>query len=251
MPRFSHLPLRALATGLCFSAQLHSACAQASFSIGPRVGVNIANAKFDYHGTLPYTFATESVTRLETGVMANIGYRHLSWQPALLYAQKGAVLVGTQQPPAVGSSRPARAQLTQRLNYLTLPVNVVYTQKANGEGWQVFGGGYMGLLLGGKRAVHDQYEYATGTSFYDSEQPIRPGTEAVEANTFYAQRWDAGLQAGMGYRYRDALLQVTYSVGLTNAEVLNALQEPQTYYNRTVQAAFAYLLPMGKKTNNK
>lgn len=245
MPRFAH-SLCALATGLCFGTSLPSARAQARFSIGPRAGVTVTTARFNYNGTLPYTFTTEPVTRLETGVVANIGYRHLLWQPALLYAQKGSILVGTQPPLTIGSSRPARAQLTQRLNYLTLPVNVGYTQKANGEGWQGFGGGYVGLLLGGKRAVHDQYESATGTSFYDSEQPIQPGTEAVEANTFYAQRWDAGLQAGVGYRYQAALLQVAYSVGLANAEVLNSLQEPQTYYNRTIQAVFAYLLPVGK-----
>ncbi|AWM34106.1 outer membrane beta-barrel protein [Hymenobacter nivis] len=247
MPRFSRFPLCALATGLCFGTHLHSARAQARISLGPRVGVNVASAKFNYSGTVPYTFTTESVTRLETGVVANINYRHFSWQPALLYAQKGFVLTGTKKPSIVGSSRPARAELTRRLNYLTLPVNVAYTQKASGEGWQVFGGGYVGLLLGGKRTVHNQYEYATGTYFYDSEQPIRPGAEAVEADAFYAQRWDAGLQAGVGYRCGAALLQVTYSAGLTNADVLSALQEPQSYYNRTVQAAFAYLLPVGKQ----
>jgi hypothetical protein len=231
----------------CVGGSVH---AQTTFSWGPQVGLNVTTATYRHHDVSSYDLSTAPLARLEAGLVATLGAGHLLLQPALLYSQKGFVLKGTLLPTTSPSSRPIAAQVTSQLNYLTLPLNFVYAQKADGEGLRVFGGGYVGLLLGGKRKVRD--EYATTNSFariYESESPIKPGNNSASVTDFYAKRLDAGLQAGLGYQHRSALVQLTYSVGLTNPAVtyppLPSESSP-SYHNRALALSLAYLLPPPK-----
>jgi hypothetical protein len=220
--------------------------AQTTFSLGPQIGLNITTATYSHNNASFYDFSTAPLPGLEAGLLATIGFGHFLLQPALLYSQKGFILKGTLLPTTSPSSRPIAAQVTSQLNYLTLPLNFVYTQKADGEGLRVFGGGYVGLLLGGKRKVHD--EYANTNSFariYESESPIKPGNNSASVTDFYAKRLDAGLQAGLGYQHRSALVQLTYSVGLTNPAVTYPGLPPEespSYHNRALAISLAYLL---------
>lgn len=228
--------------------------AQTTFILGPQVGLNVTTATYHQNDApLYYDTSIASLTRFEAGLLATIGYGHFLLQPALLYSQKGFVLNGTLLPTPFPSSRPITAQLTSELNYLTLPLNFVYAQKATGEGFRVFGGGYVALLVSGKRKVHDEYTgNSTFASFYDSELPIKPGSNSESTTDFYAKRLDAGLQAGVGYQYQSALVQVTYSMGLTSPSVPYAGQAPAqtpSYYNRSLAISLTCLLHPTEATN--
>jgi hypothetical protein len=223
-----------------------SAQAQTTFSLGPQVGLNVTTATYSHNAVSPYDLHTAPLSRLEVGLVATMGAGHFLLQPALLYSQKGFVLKGTLLPTASPTSRPIAAQVTSQLNYLTLPLNFVYAQKANGEGFRLFGGGYVGLLLGGKRKVRDEYANTNSfASIYESESPIKPGNNSASSTDFYAKRLDAGLQVGLGYQYQSALVQLTYSAGLTNPAVtyppLPSENSP-SYYNRALTISLAYLL---------
>jgi hypothetical protein len=81
--------------GLTSSAQ-----AQVKFSIGPKVGLNMASAsyraddRFATHSAL--TGSTGYQPGLEAGIMTSLGWGHWQVQPAVLYSQKGFHLQGTE-----------------------------------------------------------------------------------------------------------------------------------------------------------
>jgi hypothetical protein len=253
-----HAALRGSWQKLFFSLGLSSGVgalhAQTTLSFGPQVGLNVTTATYSHNAESFYAYRTQPLARLEAGLLATIGYGHFLLQPALLYAQKGFVLKGTLLPTASLSSRPIAAQVTSQLNYLTLPLNFVYAQKTTGDGLRVFGGGYIGLLLGGKRKVRDEYMGTNSfASLYEGESPIKPGSTSTSPGDFYAKRLDAGLQAGVGYQYQSALVQVAYSVGLTNPSVTYPVlpaENTPSYHNRVLTVSLAYLLQPTKATKH-
>jgi hypothetical protein len=221
------------------------ACAQASFSVGPRVGLNIST----YHFSEPSpVFRQEYRPGLEAGLMGSLGFGHLALQPVLLYSQKGFtqyttvdVRTGTNLP--VGSGE---LEYRTRLHYVTLPLNIAYTQQANGQGFQLFAGPYLGLLLRGK------YEITTtvaGNSFTDSGKIIPVNNDAPDFGS-YAHRLDAGLQGGVGYRFQALLLQANYSLGLRDVvarySYYGGTASGSAYYNRAFQVALTYLMSPAK-----
>jgi hypothetical protein len=222
-----------------------AAQAQASFSIGPRLGLNVST----YH----FSSATPAdrqryQTGFEAGVLASVGFGHLALQPALLYTQKGNtqyttvdVRTGTNIPVGIGEFKN-----TYRLNYLTLPVNIAYTQHPDGQGFQVFAGPYLGLLLSGR---YENTIDVAGTPTTDSGKITPIANDAPDLDA-YARRLDAGLQAGLGYRYQGLLLQFDYSLGLRDIGARYyyngvAISNP-AYYNRAFLASLAYLFGSGQ-----
>jgi hypothetical protein len=222
-----------------------SAHAQASFSIGPRLGLNAST----YH----FSAATPADRQryragFEAGLLASVGFGHFAVQPALLYTQKGNtqyttvdVRTGTNIPAGTGELKNS-----YRLNYLTLPVNVAYVQHPDGQGFQVFAGPYVALLLSGR---YENEVAVSGKSTTDSGK-ITPVANDAPGPDAYARRLDAGLQAGLGYRYQHLLLQFDYSLGLRDIGARYyyngvAISNP-AYYNRAFQASLAYLLGSGE-----
>lgn len=218
-----------------------AAQAQGRFSIGPRLGLNVST----YHFT--ESTPAQSVKYrpgVEAGLMANIGLGgHLAVQPSLLYSQKGFtestsvdVRTGTNLP--VGSGE---LEYRNRLNYLSLPINMAYSQRADGQGFQVFAGPYVGLLLSGK---YESTIKVAGNSTTEGGKITPVSGDAPEYGAF-AHRFDAGLQGGIGYRYSALLLQLDYSLGLREVPARYAYSN-STYYNRTFQLALSYLVGPNK-----
>jgi hypothetical protein len=129
-----------------------------------------------------------------------------------------------------------------RTDYLTLPLQLGYTQRADGQGMQVFAGPYAGLILGGHYTRAATYSggnsstysggvVAEGKGNSSSDQPIR--------------RWDAGFQAGVGYRHQQWLAQLDYSQGLLNADAerngTSSFYGSSAYHNHVLQFSLAYL----------
>ncbi|MBO2007625.1 porin family protein [Hymenobacter negativus] len=215
-----------------------SAQAQVSFSIGPRLGLNVSTYHFSESNS---AFRLKYRAGFEAGVMSSVGFGHWALQPALLYSQKGfmeSVSVDIRNSNNIPISS-GEFQYSNRLHYLTLPVNVAYTQHADGQGFQVFAGPYLGLLLGGR------YESTiVGTSATDSGKITPVANDAPDFGNF-ARRFDVGLQAGVGYRYQALLLQLNYSMGLRDiAARFDFYGGPfgnRAYYNRAFQASLSYL----------
>jgi hypothetical protein len=224
-----------------------AAQAQVTFSIGPKVGYSLSTASF-HVSDYPDYFSTFSSYRsgVEAGVLAQIGFGdHWAVQPALLYARK-APSYGTSsyyQPNNYGYHQ----QYTLGLNYLLLPINVLYSQRANGQGKQMFIGPYMGWLLSGTYRVQSNEgrgEPKAGGPAYDGT--VEAGDTYVNSSRYAIRGLDAGLQMGVGYGLGALQLQASFSLGLRNvgaAYAPNALHDYEAPVIRTrgFQLSAAYL----------
>jgi hypothetical protein len=227
-----------------------TAHAQTTFSFGLKGG--LTGAKAHYQDS-PNTLTGKASYRLgfEAGVQGVLSWNHWQFQPALLYRRNSFHLAGTQTD-VIGTDgvTPAPYEEDIRLSYLTVPVMLAYAQQGNGQGLQVFAGPYLSVLVGG----HFRFWRPSTAAIVSVEGPVKGG--ARPASSFfnfvnYSQRVDAGLQAGLGYRYKQALLQATYSVGLRNLTSENSssyIGFGPNYKNRVFQVSLAYLFQSKSKT---
>ena len=223
------------------------ALAQTSFHIGPRIGATVATVR--YSDNPPYTRPTTAYKAgFEAGLIGSLQTGHFGIQPTIIFIQKGYksqyALV-----PSPGTLPPTLNSHNVRLNYVTAQLNFAYTQHDNGQGLQLFAGPYISCLVGG--SYHSDFVFYTlgSTSTLDGQvvagdrNPSTPGS-----NDIYSKRWDIGLQAGVGYQYKNSLLQVGYSLGLRNLAATHVGGSPPTdlastpAYSRGFYASISYLL---------
>jgi hypothetical protein len=128
-----------------------TAHAQTTFSVGPKGGLTGAKAHYQDN---PYpdivTGKASYRPGFEAGLQGVLRWNHWQLQPALLYRRNSFHLAGTQAD-VIGTDgvSPTPYEEDIRLNYLTVPVMLAYTQQGNGRGWQVFAGPYLSVLVGG------------------------------------------------------------------------------------------------------
>lgn len=210
-----------------------TAHAQLKVSLGPVVGETLMKQHLDNDTELDHRFG------LIAGAQAFLGWGRFALQPALLFAQKG-YKYSTQLDYRTGPNNPpASVEYTakQRLNYLTLPVNFVFSPSGTAPGPQFFAGPYVSLLLGGNLEQGElPPQPATTTS-------LRIANEASRRDGPTARRFDAGFQAGLGFRVDGLVLQASYSLGLgsTRPTYTDVGGGNIGAYNRGFQASIGYL----------
>jgi hypothetical protein len=235
-----------LAGGLLLAGTAH---AQVTLHFGPQVGI----VRSTVHNTSSHDPSSLSGhTGLEAGLTGSLQLGHFAFQPAILYSQQGFT---SEQLPLAGGT--PFSTTTTRLDYLRVPLQVAYTQHADGQGLQFFAGPYLGFLLGGRNKVDYYNRQETGgvvVTETNTEQ-FSVGMNIYTIRTpnynFYGRRLDLGGQVGLGYRLGWALLQVSYSQGLrrVNAAEQYAINggdpydvNSPNYRNRSVQVSLSYLL---------
>ncbi|WP_171025465.1 porin family protein [Hymenobacter jeollabukensis] len=236
-----------LFTGMLLLAAATSQ-AQTSFRIGPRVGFNQSFGGFEYPGDNYLKVTNSSRSGAEVGVAAQIGLgTHWAVQPALLYSQKGFAFEEDAYDAPYNYTY--HGEYSFRFNYLTVPLNLLYSTGEGGQGFQVFAGPYVGLLLGGKYTSSQSGRYGSGAS------SGRSGKGDVEAGDTYdntpdgpyvSKGLDAGLQGGIGYGFAGGFqVQAGYSQGLRDLGAKYApgvtTRTPPTYRNHAFQFSVAYL----------
>jgi len=212
--------------------------AQVRLSVGPQVGYTLATANYQHHNI---AFDNGYRSGFSGGLTAELGVGHLLVRPAVLYTQKGynQTFVGA---PVFNYPSVSHTNRT-RIDYLTVPLSIGYAQHADGQGLQVFGGAYVGFVLGGHYANEWAYSSPTSPTRYElyDGRVVADGKSFV-GNDLSVRSPDFGLQAGLGYRYQRLLAQAEFSLGLRNAEpdriTVDALP---TYHNRVFQLSLAYL----------
>jgi hypothetical protein len=193
------------------------ALAQTSFHIGPRVGASLTTVYYSGSGAYGKTaadFPTTYRPGFEAGVVGSWQWGHLAVQPALLFQRNGYY---SDYSYSSSFSPSTAVSVTTSLNYLTLPIDFVYTQRVNGQGLQLLAGPYFSALVGGRfqsifidYPSNDRLEI-DGQVVAGDHNPSTPGRDDI-----YYKRLDAGLQVGLGYQYQKWLLQASYSWGLRN-----------------------------------
>lgn len=225
--------------------------AQVAFSIGPVGGLLVSTTNASPVGEKSYYYSVTSSSYrpgFAAGFVGTLSKDHFTLQANILYAQMGYQLQREYQYTGYTGGTPLAPTIytsTMRANYLTVPLNLVLTQRVTGQGGQVFIGPYIGWLLGGHNV--ETLSGVNGVAASSITYPLRSITEE-SPNTFYARSMDAGLQAGVGYRYKGALLQIGYSWGLRNLAVTNTVDITKSTtpavpgQNRGLQICLGYLV---------
>ena len=235
-----------LVVGLLLAAS--PAQAQVSFAIGPKVGYNRSFGGFEYPNQTYLTVTNASRSGVEAGLVAQVGLsNHWAVQPAVLYAQKGFGFVEKAYDARYNYTY--QGDYSFRFDYLTVPVNAVYSQRPGGQGLQVFAGPYAGFLLGGRYTSSQSGRSGSGASRGQSDAgDVQAGdTYNNRPGEAYVSRGvDAGLQGGLGYGFPGGFqVQASYSQGLRNLGAAYApgltSQTPPTYRNHAFQLSAAYL----------
>ena len=177
-------------------------------------------------------------------------------QPALVFTQKGLKGAAQSTFDFFGSPTTVNESYTARVNFLELPVNVVYALGSNGEGFQLFAGPYLAVGVGGtgdydlKISTPGQepetYSGSQGMEFGDRFLEPTPGNGSQLYVEFRARRFDAGLNAGIGYRAGAFQMQLGYGLGLLNAQPdypASFQQSNDTGYHRATQFTATYYFP--------
>lgn len=235
-----------LVGGLLLAAA--TAHAQATFRIGPKVGYNHSFGRFEYPGNDYKKVTNSSRSGAEAGLVAQVGLgTHWAVQPALLYSQKGFAFKEDAYDAPYNYTY--HGEYNFRFNYLALPINMVYSSAAGGQGLQVFAGPYVGFLIGGKYNSSQSGRYGSGGSRgQSSEGDVKAGDtyDNRPDGPYISQGLDVGLQGGLGYGFAGGFqVQAGYSQGLRNlgAKYAPGLTSaaPPTYRSHVFQFSVAYL----------
>lgn len=242
---------------------LGSAQAQVAVGFGPRLGGNVSTATFNAidNASGPggsFSASRSALAGFQVGLGASIGRGHWALQPAVVFTQKGLNQTSEGTISFLGSTITLNQRVSSRVNFLELPVNVVYALGSNGEGFQFFAGPYLAVGVGGagtydvKVSVPGQdpetYSGSQGMEFGNTFSEPDPNSNAQFESEFRLRRFDAGLNAGFGYRVGAFQAQVGYGLGLLNAQpdYPASFQQPnETGYHRTTQLTATYYFPPG------
>ena len=205
-----------------------AARAQVAYSLGPVASFNVSGASNNDPANTTLTYRAG----FEAGAQGILQFGHLAVQPSLRFSQKG---LHRHYGHSSGST-----ETDYRLHYLTLPINIAYSLRADGQGLQVFAGPYAGLLLGGN------YQYVSNSSYGGSttteghissgDYYTIPTTPTADPLDYLFRQLDMGLQTGLGYRSGKLLAQANFSFGLRTL----APTFPSSY-NRAAQVSLSYL----------
>ena len=195
-----------LLTALLLTGSLAGAAttarAQTTVTFGPRLGANVST--FSYRGAQQGFDDPKATGGVQVGGTANISFGNFAFQPSVIFTQKGAKLTGSGRFVDSGFATNYQTAATVKPAYLELPLNMVYT--AGGDhGFQVFAGPYVAFGVGGNGSYNITLN-ATNNGNGLSAPPL----------TATFRRFDAGLNAGVGYRVGPVQAQLGYGLGLVN-----------------------------------
>jgi hypothetical protein len=186
----------------------------AGIGIAPVVGLNMSN------NTGTSASGAKMKIGVHLGVMLNFDItEHLSIEPGLLYSMKGSKQDYTI--PIIDST----VEYKLSLNYLEIPINVVYHFGEQGAGgFMVHAGPYLGYALSGKQKVGDSEESLT---FKKDEDGFK--------------RMDFGLNFGLGYQLpMGVFVRAQYGLGLGNI-----VEDPGKAMNTNIAIQIGYRLGYG------
>lgn len=184
--------------------------AQAQVQFGVKAGLNLANGSAKFGGE---SQSSDMKMGLHIGAIVDLSLgESLALQPGLLFSMKG------QQEDYEGVT------VKTNINYLEVPINLMYKFDAGNMKIMAFAGPYLGYALSAKmKAEDEEMELNIGTD--ENEDDIKP--------------LDLGLNIGAGVQFGG--LQITANYGLGMANLLPGGDSDNYAKNRVIGISVAYL----------
>lgn len=181
--------------------------------IGPEIGINFSNIRFDYENAESDDF--KSIPGLKIGGVVDIGFnRMVSFQPGLYYSMKGA---REKYSYSAGGGNRILVDNKWRINYLEIPMNLQFKFGRPGRARFFAGAGpYIGFAIGGSLSEYRSIRNNNGTVVVvrDEKYPLEIGNRADSDDV---KGTDAGLNINLGVIGRRGLfLRGNFGLGLAN-----------------------------------
>jgi hypothetical protein len=212
---------------LLFLSTISCATVRAQWRFGPEAGLNESNIRQSVQGLYS---PNNLLPGLKAGALADYEYNdHLALQLGAFYAAAGCITPGSNTY-SYGQTIIV-PNITQTLNYIQVPVQLVY--KAGLGSGRVFvgGGAYVGWALSGsiKKEAYSIGAYAA---------PTITTTDKFGSDTASYKALDYGLQVLAGYEFpRGFFIKGAYSYGLCNYSNLSS----KTLNNTCIYIGIGYL----------
>ncbi len=213
---------------LVFGISMNSLFAQ-SVNFGVKGGLNESTATLTGSAT-----RFSNLAGFNAGLFADVNIKQLTIEPGIFYTNKGYNSYTYVTSNSEAGTYTFKAQGNITLNYLEVPVNILYNIRFKQGKFFIGGGPYYGLALSGKSNV-------TTTSGNENEIPavtnsggnITIGNTAADA----LKRSDFGLNALAGIKLNNGLLISTgYGFGFT--DIFN--RDGQGIQNRVLNVSAGY-----------
>ncbi len=207
--------MKKLLLTLCLVSATVSACFAQSINFGIKAGLNLSNQSVNP----PNTWGTKNLTGFHAGVIADIGLKNVSIQPGLFFTTKGEVTPeNLKQLTGQGGTYNAK----EVLNYIEMPVNLLYKIKTAPAVKIYFGGGpYLAYGISGHGT--EAGAFPTYTVHFDSNGYKNPD---------YGVNFVAGVEL-----FKNVLIDANYGLGLGNLSRAYG----QTIRNRVIGVSVGYL----------
>lgn len=206
-----------------------SAASFSQVSVGVQGIANLSNAKTEIEDVVS---AAKSASLLPgVGVVAEFAFgKNISIRPGINFLQHGFKLKGEINGDSEGGASSAKFEGKNVLNYIQLPVNVVYRIPFAKHQLQIGAGAYAGYGISGKSKITvtlDGQEMEGGTI---EENPFKNEGEGLK-------RSDFGVSALAGIRFSNGVFaNLGYQLGLSGISG----DEEGEYKNRGLQLTLGY-----------
>lgn len=171
-----------------------------SINFGAKAGLNIAffNTTADTDGTKP-RIGYHIGAMLELGLIDKFAI-----QPEILYSTQGYAIGKQQEVPILGK---VDIKSVTKFDYLNIPIMLKFFPI---EGLSLEAGPQIGFLVNAKLKTSVNDETKT-IDFEDVVKSIAVGTDAYKLNKF-----DYGVNFGLGYKISSLSLGIRYNLGLAD-----------------------------------
>ncbi|MDB5029730.1 MAG: PorT family protein [Mucilaginibacter sp.] len=192
---------------ICMAGSLSLSVAQ-SVKLSVNAGLNLSSYSGSelMWGSGTSNVTTSALTGFHAGIVAGVDVAQFSIQPGLLYTTKGSNYVATTNEVSTGGSYTNTTTDKQTLNYLQLPVNVLYNIPVTGLGKLFIGGGpYAARLLSGK----DDFT-STATQIGTPTNIVGSGVVSSGNGADNIKKLDYGANALVGIAFKN---KISFSAG--------------------------------------
>lgn len=195
--------------------------ATAQITFGPKVGLNLAKINGDD------TENAKIKMGLQIGLITDIAFSDaISLQTGLIFSQKGS----KSEIDVLDETYTSK----MNINYLEIPINMVYGLNIADNTLQFFAGPYIGIGLTGKISSDIEGFEDMDITFGNDESDLIEGD-------FGCKRFDFGLNFGAGYKINKIQIQANYGLGLSNLIPDNDGEAPDyKIKNGVIQFSVAY-----------
>jgi len=223
-----------------FFALCINAPASAQFGFGPEVGLGMSSFRFA-PSVYPIDYTAASKSPIFSGKIGAVGdapfNKHLYFQTGLFLSRKGGVRSFSYYK---NDSFNEQVHQTLNINYIDLPVNIVFKSGMQGKGRFIFGiGATASYIIGGRNLLQDQSVYNDTPSSSNGNYKISIG------NTLHG--FDIGINILAGYEMPTGLFfRAYYTAGVNDIGIGSEIDK-----NRMWGIAAGYIFGKGRNINKE